>query len=129
MPKKLGRDIVRRFNGNPIVTVEDLDFRCADIRNAGAVRVGKRYILLTTIQSLEGYNLIYPAWSDDGYAFEVGDTPIMEPVREGPRAIYEDHGVLDARIVELDPLAGNYLQNMEHIARQVAGNLCPEASQ
>ena len=54
MPKGFGRDIIHRWEGNPIITIEDLSFRCMDICNAGAVKVADQYILLLTIQNLEG---------------------------------------------------------------------------
>jgi hypothetical protein len=32
-----GRDIVHRWEGNPVVAIDDINLKCADIRNAGAV--------------------------------------------------------------------------------------------
>ncbi len=91
-------DIVRRSRGNPIITIEDVSFRVADICTAGAIKLDGDYILLITIQSLEGLAAIYPARSRDGYTFTVSDTPILEPAREGPAAAYTHLGVMDARI-------------------------------
>ncbi len=102
MPDISGRDIVHRWKGNPIITIDDLSFQCADIRNAAAVKVGGEYILLLTIQSLEGFYLIYHASSTDGYYFEVNDQPFMAPSKDGPFEIYEKFGVLDPRITFLD---------------------------
>jgi len=39
MRKKFSYDIVHRWEGNPIITIDDLPFRCIDICNAGAVKV------------------------------------------------------------------------------------------
>lgn len=102
MPKKRSRDIVHRWEGNPIITIDNLSFKCADIRNAAAVKTAGEYILLLTIQSLKGFYFIYPARSPDGYYFEVDDKPIMSPSKEGPYAIYEEFGVLDPRIILLE---------------------------
>ena len=102
MPKGFGRDIIHRWEGNPIITIEDLSFRCIDICNAGAVKVADQYILLLTIQSLEGRYAIYCAQSTDGYYFEVGDRPFLSPCQEKPLAVYEERGVLDGRIVLLE---------------------------
>ncbi len=100
--RRYGPDVVHRWEGNPIITIDDLSFRCGDIRNAGAVKVGQEYILLVTIESLEGFFSIYPARSADGYYFEVEDQPILAPSERGPFAIYEELGVLDPRISLLE---------------------------
>lgn len=96
------RDIVRRSKGNPIISAEDLGFRAAAICNAGAAKVGGEYILLLTIQSLEGFSAIYVARSTDGYTFDVSDKPLLERSVDGPFAEYENMGVLDGRITYLD---------------------------
>lgn len=102
MPKGFGRDIIHRWEENPIITIEDLSFRCMDICNAGAVKVADQYILLLTIQNLEGRYSIYCAQSRDGYHFEVGDRPFLSPCQDKPLAIYEERGVLDGRVVLLE---------------------------
>jgi predicted GH43/DUF377 family glycosyl hydrolase len=98
MTKKHSRDLVHRWEENPIITIENLSFPCADISNAGAIKVDKEYILLLTIQSLEGFYSIYQARSMDGYHFKVMDKPVFAPSKEG---LYDRIGVLDARIVRL----------------------------
>ena len=102
MSKRRGPDIVCRWEGNPCIGIDDLSFRCSDICNAGAVKIDGEYVLLLTVQSLEGYYLVYSARSSDGYSFEVSDTPLMSPSEEEPWAQYESQGVLDARIVPMD---------------------------
>jgi len=101
MPKKRGRDLIHRWEDNPIITIEDLAFPCTDISTAGAIKVGGEYILLLTIQSLEGFYSIYPARSVDGYRFKVGKRPVLAPSRKKPTAIYDRMGVLDARITRM----------------------------
>ena len=51
MPKKRHRDLVHRSKHNPLITIEDLAFRCPDIHNAGATKHNGEYILLVTIQN------------------------------------------------------------------------------
>jgi len=102
MHRRRGPDIVHRWEGNPIITIDDLSFMCGDICNAGAVKIGKEYILLLSIQSLEGFYSIYPARSTDGYYFQVSDQPLLAPSKRGPFAIYEELGVLDPRISLLE---------------------------
>lgn len=102
MRRKFSYDIVHRWEGNPIITIDDLPFRCIDICNAGAVKVAGEYILLLTIQCLEGRYLIYSAQSPDGHHFKVNERPFLSPSQEEPYQIYEERGVLDARIVLLE---------------------------
>lgn len=102
MNNRRSQDIARRWDGNPIVTLEDLSFQCGDICNAGAVKIGGDYLLLLTIQGLEGHYAIYPARGTDGYNFEVGDEPLLAPSRQEPFAEYEELGVQDARVALLE---------------------------
>ncbi len=55
MPKKKHPDIIYRFKGNPVITMDDLSFRAADICNAGAVKIDDIYLLLVAIESLKGH--------------------------------------------------------------------------
>ena len=102
MPNHGGRDIVHRWRGNPIITIDDLCFQCGDIRNAAAIKIENEHILLLSLQSPEGYYSIYMARSQDGYYFEVENKPFMMPSHEKPYEIYEEFGVLDPRIVQIE---------------------------
>lgn len=97
-----GRDIIHRFEDNPIISIDDLTFQCADVCNAGAIKVEDEYILLITIKNLEGYDSIYTARSVDGIMFEIGHEPILAPLKDGELAVYEERGVRDARITALE---------------------------
>ncbi len=99
---KLQRNAVERYEGNPILTLADLPFRASDVHNAGAVRHAGQYILLVTVESLQGSCSIYTARSDDGRHFCVEEDPILAPSLEGPFAPYETEGVRDARITLFD---------------------------
>ena len=100
MNKKRGRDLIHRWEGNPVIAISDLSFPCADIYNAGAMKIGGQYLLLLTIQSLEGICSIYTARSEDGLHFEVAEQPLLKPETDGPTAIYEELGIIDARITQ-----------------------------
>ena len=102
MQRGRGLDIIRRSKGNPIITIEDLSFRCADICNAGAIKTDGEYVLLISIQQLEGSVSVYPARSRDGYTFDIDAKPLISPNAQGELAPYEEMGVLDARITPLD---------------------------
>ena len=102
MSKTKQRDIIHRWEGNPIIEIKDLSFKASDICNAAAVKINSKYYLLVTIESLSGQKSIYLATSKDGYKFEIASTPIMKPMEEGPLAQYEDISVMDPRITFLD---------------------------
>ena len=105
MPKrnrKLQKNVVRRYSGNPIISLTDIPFRCSDVHNAGAVKFGGQYILLVTVESLQGDCALYRAVSDDGKRFTVEREPILAPAEEGPYAKYEHDGVRDARVTLLE---------------------------
>jgi len=102
MTTLIGRDIIRRCPGNPLVTLYDLPFRCADIYDAAVVKLDSQYLLLVTIESLQGQCSIYRAHSADGRSFTVESTPFMSPARRGPSAKYENFGIRDPRITLLD---------------------------
>lgn len=102
MGRMRGPDIVHRWEGNPVISPEDVPFRIADICNAGVVKVEDEYVLLITIQGLHGFYSIHTARSRDGYHFEFEDEPLMGPSGESPDPACDEEGVLDARITPLD---------------------------
>ncbi len=105
-------DLLTRSPDNPIVTLRDLPFRCSDIWNAGVTKVGGRYLLLITIETLEGRHCIYRALSDDGRHFLVDDEPLLAGDTEeagcgcDPGCMNvggcESIGVRDPRITQID---------------------------
>lgn len=97
-----GRDIVHRWEGNPLISIADLSFRCSDIHNAGITRLGDEIMMLLNIESLQGHNLFYRARSRDCINFTVDPEPFMAPPDSGPRAKYETFGIRDPRITPLD---------------------------
>ncbi len=102
MTTKMHKNIVHRWEGNPVVSLRDLPFQAADLHNAGAVKWRGQYILLLTVESLRGDCSIYLARSDDGRHFEVEPSPVLAPSHQQPFATYESRGVRDARITPFD---------------------------
>jgi predicted GH43/DUF377 family glycosyl hydrolase len=94
-------DVICRDEGNPLIRLGDLPFRCGDIWNAGIVRFEGRYLMLLTIETLQGRYCIYKALSDDGCRFEVEPEPWLAPSDDG-RGEYETVGVRDPRITAVD---------------------------
>ncbi len=102
MSTKLQRNIMQRWDGNPVLTPEDLPFQASDIHNAGAVRFDGECLLLLTVESLQGDCAIYKATSRDGRSFTVDPEPfIAAPLHHG-NDIYATEGVRDPRITPFD---------------------------
>ncbi len=102
MDRSSGRDVIRRCPSNPLISLGDLPFRSSDIWNAGVVRFGEQYLLLMTVEMLEGRYSIYRADSNDGLHFTVDAEPFMSPADSGPNQMYENVGIRDPRITLID---------------------------
>jgi predicted GH43/DUF377 family glycosyl hydrolase len=98
----LGRDIIHRWEGNPIITVEDIPFRCNSVFNAGAARYNGEFILLLRVEDLKGRSVFALARGHDGFHFTVAPTPAMERADTEPWRTYESRGIEDPRITEID---------------------------
>lgn len=97
-----GRDIIHRWEGNPIITAEDIPFRCNSVFNAGATVYNGEYILLLRVEDLKGRSVFALARSKDGFHFTVDPEPAMEPAVEEPFKTYERRGIEDPRITEIE---------------------------
>jgi predicted GH43/DUF377 family glycosyl hydrolase len=97
-----GRVVINRYKDNPLITIEDLPFVCSDIWNAGVIRFQGEYMLLLTVETLEGLGSIYLARSPDGYNFIVEPKPFMTVSKKEPFARYETFGIRDPRITKID---------------------------
>ena len=93
------RDVIHRWDGNPLVHLEDLDFPCSDLRSAGVVFHNGEIILLVTIEHLEGHQSIHLARQDAKGAFQIEKAPFLQACRtDSGCSIHESHGVMDARV-------------------------------
>lgn len=95
-------DIVQRWEGNPILTLEDLPFKALALHNAGAVRVGDTFLLVLRVEDMRGRSFFALARSENGFQFTVDPQPFMTPAEEGPFAPYESMGIEDARVTALE---------------------------
>ncbi len=102
MDRQTGRDIVARSRKNPLISLSDLPFRVGDIWNAAAVRFQGKYLMLFTVEELEGYYSIYRADSADGEEFTIVPEPFMVRQQSSPDAMYESVGIRDPRITPID---------------------------
>jgi predicted GH43/DUF377 family glycosyl hydrolase len=97
-----GRDILHRYEGNPIIAREDIPFRCNTVFNGSPVKKDGVYYLLVRIEGQQGYSFFALAKSNDGLHFDVEKKPVMIPAKEGAFAKYEARGIEDPRITEID---------------------------
>ncbi|MBW1940439.1 MAG: glycoside hydrolase family 130 protein [Deltaproteobacteria bacterium] len=104
MSKKFpfGYDVLHRFEGNPIITLEDIPFRCNTVFNGTVIKKGDEYFQLLRVGGQQGYSVFALARSKDGLHFTVEDEPVMTPARRGPFAKYETRGIEDPRITAID---------------------------
>lgn len=94
--------IVRRYEGNPILTPRDVPYPVHTVHNAGVTRFNGRYVMLFRAHRDTGRSILGLADSADGYHFMARPRPFMVPATEGIFAEYEAFGVEDARICHLD---------------------------
>ena len=97
-----GRDHLHRFEGNPVLTLEDMPFKASSVFNGSPVKKDGHYYLLLRIEGQKGYSFFALAHSHNGFHFKVEKEPVMMPADKGPFARCESHGIEDPRITELD---------------------------
>lgn len=99
-------DIVKRYDGNPILTKDDVPYKVATVHNAAVIKNKGQYIMVFRSHLYTGRSILGLARSNDGFAFRVDPEPFMTPAGKGVFAEYEEYGIEDPRITEID---GEYL--------------------
>ena len=94
--------IVTRYEGNPILTKDDIPYKVETVHNAGVAKFGGRYMMLFRSHLDTGRSIIGLAESSDGFNFTARGEPFMVPSTEGVFAEYEEYGVEDPRITFID---------------------------
>lgn len=102
LTKRCGRDIVHRWEQNPLIGINDLDFNCSDIHNAGVVYFQGEVLLLVTIEYLTGHRGIHLARPTSDGHYKVENKPFLNQSEEQKYRRHESRGVLDARVTFLD---------------------------
>jgi len=92
------RPVVKRYEGNPILTKRDVPYPVETVHNAGAIKFEDHYILLFRSHLRNGRSILGIARSDDGYDFEVDTEPFMVASTGGVFSRFEEYGVEDPRI-------------------------------
>ena len=100
------REIVRRYGQNPILTKAQIPYPVETVHNAAVVKVHDKYIMLFRSHLRTGRSILGLARSHDGFRFTADPAPFLLPEKDGPFAAYEEFGVEDPRITEID---GEYL--------------------
>ncbi len=94
------KELLTRYHGNPILTYKNLPFNCNAIYNPGAVKIGKKYVLLARVEDGRRDNKLHIAISDDGYHFKVNPEPI-KIIGDEENDIWGKH-MYDPRITYLE---------------------------
>jgi len=96
------RDLLHRFERNPILTVRNIPYRCNTVFNGSPVKLDGEYLILLRVEGQQGYSFFSVARSGDGYYFEADAAPAMLPAKEGPWAVWEEGGIEDPRLTWMD---------------------------
>jgi predicted GH43/DUF377 family glycosyl hydrolase len=96
------RDIVHRYEANPVLQLDSLTFRCSDIHNSGFIEIGDIILSLVTVEHLSGITAIHLARPTGYGKYTLDETPFLSPSDDPEYADHEIHGVRDARITCLE---------------------------
>jgi predicted GH43/DUF377 family glycosyl hydrolase len=96
------KPMVRRFEGNPILTKGHVPYAVETVHNAAAVKVRGEYILVFRSHLRNGRSILGLATSRDGCSFNVDPEPFLVPAQKGIFAEYEEFGIEDPRICQID---------------------------
>lgn len=95
----MDQPIVKRYEGNPILTPKNIPYTVATVHNAGVVKHDGRYVMLFRSHLENGRSILGLADSDDGFRFVPRPEPFMTAFTGGVFGEYEAFGVEDPRIV------------------------------
>jgi len=102
MPRRMGRDAFHRWEGNPVLELDDMPFRCNTVFNGTPVKIDGEYLILLRIEGQQGYSFFALARSPDGYHFTVDERPALRPARDETFGKYETLGIEDPRATRID---------------------------
>jgi predicted GH43/DUF377 family glycosyl hydrolase len=98
--KSLNREVVKRYEGNPILTIDDMPVYCNSVFNPGAIKFSDRYLLFLRVEDNDRISHFRVATSKDGVHFEVWKDPANIP--GGPGYDLYETNRYDGRISLLD---------------------------
>lgn len=94
--------MIKRFEGNPILTPADVPYPVATVHNAAVVKHDGTYTMIFRSHKFSGRSILGKAESKDGFHFTVSPEPFMVPATEGEFKTYEEYGVEDPRITLIE---------------------------
>ncbi|MBG0767610.1 glycosidase [Sphaerochaeta halotolerans] len=96
-------ELFTRFEGNPIITVQDLPYQANAVFNPAAVRIGEETLLLMRVEDRRGLSHLTVARSKDGITdWHIDAVPTMAPQAVShPEELW---GIEDPRITYLEPI-------------------------
>ncbi len=106
--------IVHRHDKNPILTKADVPYPVETVHNAGLAKYAGKYVMLFRSHRRNGRSIIGIADSHNGFDFTVRPEPFLAPAADGVFAEYEEFGIEDCRICEID---GEYLLSYSAYSR------------
>ena len=95
---KHGRDIVHRWENNPVISIDNLGFKCADIHNAGVAQFNNQILMLITIENLAGQKCLHLAKPTNAHTYSVCSEPLISPTNDQSDKQHESRGIMEARI-------------------------------
>jgi predicted GH43/DUF377 family glycosyl hydrolase len=98
----MAKKLIERYEGNPILTKDDIPYPVETVHNAGVAKFNGRYIMLFRSHLATGRSIIGLAESEDGFSFKPRSEPFMVPSKEPVFCDYEEYGVEDPRITCLE---------------------------
>lgn len=100
--RNIVKDVLYRYEENPLVTREDIPFRCNTVFNGSPVMFNGEYLILMRVEGQQGYSFFTLARSNKGFVYKVDEKPVMLPVKTGKFEKYEKRGIEDPRITFLN---------------------------
>jgi predicted GH43/DUF377 family glycosyl hydrolase len=102
MPRRGRRDLLHRWERNPIISQRDIPFRINTVFNGSPVKLNGEYLMLLRVEGQQGYSFFALARSGDGFHFTVDSVPCMLPAEHEPWKTWESNGIEDPRITPID---------------------------
>ncbi|PIW12125.1 MAG: glycosidase [Candidatus Infernicultor aquiphilus] len=100
MDKKKFEELFKRYEGNPILTVEDWPYKAASVFNPGAIKFNDEILLLVRVEDKQGYSHLTIAKSKDGKTnWQINSEPTLAAEPNFGEAVF---GLEDPRIVWLE---------------------------
>ena len=93
--------VLHRYEGNPIITPDDMPFNCYTVMNAGAAIFNGQVVLILRTEDFTRSTNFYVAKSDDGIHFTVSREPIKYPLSVTEERVGPAHR-FDMRITKLE---------------------------